>query len=61
MHGFLTNLRVVLAYRLRCVRAIVLANPEAPVGCCHARNNRCGAIERLQLDVKGRSRERRRL
>jgi hypothetical protein len=44
IHGFLTNLKMVLAYRLPCVRTIVLADPEEPVDFCHARNLRCGAI-----------------
>lgn len=44
---FLTNLKMVLAYQLPCVRTIVLADPEEPVDFCHARNLRCGAIECL--------------
>src|SRR5512135_3800605 len=39
IHDFLTNLKVMLPYRLLCVLAIVLTNPAETVGCCHAWNN----------------------
>jgi hypothetical protein len=47
IHGLLTNLKAMLPYRLLCLLAIVRTNPAETVGCCHARNNRCGAIEHL--------------
>jgi hypothetical protein len=47
IHGFLTNLKVIFPYRQLYALAIVQTHPAETGGCCHAWNNRCGAIERL--------------
>ena len=36
IHGFLTNLKVMLPYQLRCALAIVLINPAETASCRHA-------------------------